>query len=55
MRDLREALRSCAAVLPTMIDTAKDTWFLLLGTVGVGLALVGGCTIVGLLLEGITG
>ena len=38
-----------------MTDNAKDTWFLVLGTVGVGLALVGGCTVVGLLLEGITG
>ena len=37
-----------------MTDTAKDTWFLLLGTVSVGLALVGGCTVVGLLIEKIT-
>ena len=48
---MREALCSCAAVLPTMTVSTKDTWFLLLGTVGVGLALVGGCTVVGLLIE----
>ena len=35
-------------------ENAKDTWFLVLGTVGVGLALVGGCSIVGLLIERIT-
>ena len=39
----------------TKQDNAKDTWLLVLGTVGVSLALVGGCTIVGLLIKKIAG